>query len=120
MGKNVVVEGCSFSFSFGTGTVNIVSEASKKAKCSGKGIYTSPLQITVSNFTDGTTIAEGAGGGSITGSSTKATSLSIPVVLEGDNAEISITGVNPYSGVEVVKLVIVTISNAGQSEVKAI
>ena len=117
MTKNIAVKGCTLSLSVGVGTVSISSPESTTVKFDGKGCYSGPLNISVSNFADTSTqIVQGAGFGVINPTSTKVKVDGNFVVLEGDNCDVLITGVHSASGVTLTQTVNVQISNAGQTK----
>lgn len=114
--KYIVVKGCSFSLSVGTGTVNATSAASTKVKFGGKYAYLSPLTISVSNYTDDSSIFEGAGVGVITGSSSKVKIENRPAILEGDSVDVLVNGVASNGYTPTSTTVTVKIQKAGQEK----
>lgn len=117
--KNIVVSGCSFSLSEGSGTVTVTSTPSTKVKFGGSYAYKSPLSIMVAAYTDESTIITGAGSGSISGSSVKTTVENTAALLENDSVSVTVTGINPSTKAAATKTITVKISSAGQSEVKS-
>ena len=127
--KNVVVEDCQFIITvggvvIGTGNVSINSLASANSKAIisegvKKGIYTSPLSVTVSGYTDAS-ISGGSGTGVINSTALKNKVDGSAVMLEGDSGEVVLSGTNPQSGSPVTGYTVtVKIISAGQTVVKA-
>ena len=121
--KNIVVEDCQFSIEvggavIGTGNVSVTSTASTNSKIKigevSKGIYTGPMAISVSGYTDGS-ISGGSGTGVINSSAQKVTVDTLPVILEGDSGDVVLTGTNPQSGAPVSGYTVkVKVISAGQ------
>lgn len=117
MTKNIAVKGCTLSLSVGVGTVSITSPESTSVKFDGKGCYSGPLNVSVSNFADTTTqIVQGAGVGVINPTGTKVKVGGNFVVLEGDSCDVTVTGINSASGSPLTQLVNVKITNTGQTK----
>lgn len=116
MTKNIAVKGCTLTLSVGVGTVSITSPESTTTNLEGKGCYSGPLNVSVSNFADTTTqIVQGTGSGVINPSSTKVKVDGKFVVLEGDSCDVLVSGIHSVSGSPLTQTVNVKISNAGQS-----
>lgn len=126
--KNYVVEDCQFSISvggvvIGSGNVMINSPASTNSKVIisegvKKGIYTSPVSITVSGYSDAA-ISGGSGSGVINSTAMHNKIDGKAVLLEGDSGEVILSGTNPDSGSPVTGYTVtVKIISAGQSTVK--
>lgn len=118
--KNVVVEGFKYQFTSGLkGDVKITSDPSQFVKINGKGVYKGTLNVTVSNWTNGT-ISNGSGSGVIKADAKYMKVDGENVLLLGAKSEsISITGTTqtpPYTSTTTDTF---TIIDAGQSGVKA-
>ena len=127
--KNIVVEDCQFSITvggvvIGSGEVSINSLASSNSKVIinegvKKGIYTSPMSITVSGYSD-PAISGGSGTGVINSTAIKNKIDGSLIMLEGDSGEIILSGTNPDSGSPVTGYAVtVKIISAGQTVSKA-
>ena len=120
MTKPVAVEGCTLTLSPGTGTATITSAASTKAKADGKGVYRGTLQISISGYTSSviTVAGSGSGSGTLDGTSQTTKVEGQTVVLEGDQATITVNGqaTAGSSTVPASEPVTVTIQNAGQNK----
>lgn len=121
--KNIVVKGCQFSLSKGSGNVSIVNDSPEDdVLASGKKVYAGTMTIKVENFLSETvTNGDGIGLGIITGTSVnKANNKAI--ILENDSVTVTINGTKFVSEEDpkhpVVDSVTVKISNANQKEVK--
>ena len=120
--KNIAVEGCTLSLSSGTGQVSITTTPSSKVLLDGKKAYFGNLQISISAFTSPTITvsSSGSGSGTLSPTSQKVKSENNAAVLEGDKAQITVTGqaISGTTTVVVTEIVTVTISSAGQEKVK--
>ena len=108
-----------FSFALlQSGNVTITSPANQDAKINGKGIYSGPMNITISNWTNGT-ITNGVGVGVINPNAKYTKVDGKLVFLEGvESEQITVTGqisTQPYVDS---KVITVKINNAGQDGVK--
>ena len=126
--KYYVVEDCQFSITvggavIGTGNVSITSQASTNSKVIisanvKKGIYTSPMSISVSGYSD-SAISSGSGTGVINSTATNSKIDGQAIMLEGDSGEVVLSGTNPQSGSPVTGYTVtVKIISAGQSTTK--
>jgi len=118
--KPVAVEGCTLTTSPGTGTATITSAASTTNKADGKGVYRGTIQIAISGYSSSaiTVAGSGSGTGTLNGSAQTTKADGQSVVLEGDQATITVNG-QAYEGsttVGVSELVTVNIQNAGQNK----
>lgn len=126
--KYYVVEDCQFEISvdgavIGMGNVDITSSASTNSKVIisegvKKGIYTSPMQISVSGYSD-SSISGGSGTGVINSTAQNNKIDGSAIMLEGDSGEVVLNGTNPQSGSPVTGYTVsVKIISAGQSTTK--
>lgn len=120
--KNVVVEG----YSWDASTTNLPSmptdsafsfsdTTSSKVKAGGKKVLLSTI-ITIAG-TDSSQQFTFAGGGTITGSAQKTKAESLPVVLENDEGDCTVSCTNNTTGVVTTGTITVKISDAGQDKV---
>lgn len=122
--KNIVVKGCQFSLSKGTGNVSIVNDGPENdVLASGKEVYAGTMTVKVESFlSEVVTNGDGVGTGIISGTSVN-TANSKPLILEGDNVTVTINGTAFYSEEDpehpVVDSVNVKISSANQAEEKS-
>lgn len=122
--KNIVVKGCQFSLSKGTGNVSIVNDSPENdVFASGKEVYAGTMSIKVDSFlSEVVTNGDGVGTGIISGTSVNMAN-SKPLILEGDNVTVTINGTAFYSQQDpehpVVDSVNVKISSANQAEEKS-
>lgn len=122
--KEIAVQGCILNHKAGSiisvGTFTITSVPDTKAKCSNKGIFKTPLQYTFAggNATgcDPGTVATTAPQ-SITATAIKTKASSILVMRLNDFGTMTATGT--LSGVPVIVIGLVEISDAGQTKTKA-
>ena len=122
MGKYIAVKGCSFQVTppSDTNCIQVNSVASTKFKCDGKGVYVSPLQITVSGYSvsASSTVQTSPISCSIQATVTKNKSEGKLVMREGDLISITIpvtVGGQPSPPIPIT----IKISDAGQKKVKA-
>lgn len=122
--KNIVVKGCQFSLSKGTGNVSIVNDSPENdVLASGKEVYAGTMTVKVESFlSEIVTNGDGVGTGIISGTSVN-TANSKPLILEGDNVTVTINGTAFYSEEDpehpVTDSVNVKISSANQAEEKS-
>lgn len=114
----VVVEGCQFGFNLGVGQVSVTSTPSDKVKCDGKKAYLEKIEFNVANYVGGaiTTPIAASGSGTINGTAQKIKIEEKPAILQGDNVQITLSGMSGSTTVSQVD--IVTIIAAGQTKVK--
>ena len=122
MSKYIVVEGFTLELtppSSSEVTMLITSDTAEHSKIVRKGVYCTPLKLTLSTYTGGS-ITDGNGTASVTinTSATKVKADGTLVMLEGDSVSAEFKGT--ASGRPAVQLVQVTIKEAGQSKVKGV
>lgn len=96
------------------GVFQITSEASKKVKVEGKGVYFKELKFSVSGLVVGTP-QSGSATGTIVGTGSHMTDSDQPVVLQGDKITVNIQVESGQSTVPAAA--VIQISEAGQSYV---
>ena len=127
MSKYIAIKNCTFEFSpadVGSAVVSI-SKASTKVKATGTEVLTASTTFSVSSYSNGSTIDVPSSGAStadfsFTASAQKVKAEGDLVLLEGDKAEIKITGkkTTPSGTAEATIPVVITIKAAGQEQVK--
>lgn len=119
--KNIVVKGCDFSVDdIPFNGVSITSPASITNKCDGKASYSGDIVIAVTNWIDDG-IAQGTGVGTLSGSAKKTKIDDKNAVLEGDDCDVILSGVDPKSGSPVTGYSVkVKITGAGQIKGKGV
>ena len=127
MSKYIAIKNCTFEFSpadVGSAVVSI-SKASTKVKATGTEVLTASTTFSVSSYSNGSTIDVPFSGAStadfsFTASAQKVKAEGDLVLLEGDKAEIKITGkkTTPSGTAEATIPVVITIKAAGQEQVK--
>lgn len=122
MGKYIAVKGCSFQVTppSDANCIQINSVASNKFKCDGKGVYVSPLQITVNGYSvsASSTVQTSPVPASIVATAIKNKSDGKLVMREGDQL-IGLTIPVTVGGQAATIPISIKISNAGQNKVKA-
>ena len=106
--------GCSLQV-IPSGQASIVSPAATDVSVDNKGAYFGTIAISVSNASIPGALVGGSGAGTLNGTSTTCTNNGQPAVLQGDNTTVSVTGVNPETGLPAGGTVTVMISDAGQT-----
>lgn len=114
--KNVATGNLTLNVS--AASINPSKQPSDSETIDGSGVYTSPLPIIISGYTD-TSISGGSGTGVINSSAQFNTIDGDLVMLEGDNVDILVTGVKPGTDTPTTKTINVKIQSAGQDKVKA-
>ena len=121
--KNVAVVGCTVTLSPGDGVKQITTEASRKVKADGKGVYFGPIDVAVSGYSDTVITVPLSGSGTITikRSAQKVKVEGDFVILEGDSGDAMIDGMaqQGQAQVAVKSKVTAKIEVAGQVKVKA-
>lgn len=127
MSKYIAIKNCTFEFSpadAGSAVVSI-SKASTKVKATGTEVLTENTTFSVSAYSNGSTIDVPFSGASTADFSFTASAQNVKaegglVLLEGDKANIKITGkkTTPSGTVEATIPVVITIKAAGQKKVK--
>lgn len=116
--KNIVVQGCTLDCEF----AQIITSPKTCAKIDGSAILYGSLVIQISEYTSSviTVPKSGSGSGSLQPSAQYVKINGEPVVLEGDEVNITVNG-QAYSGVTTIpasEIVKVKIVYAGQDSVK--
>lgn len=121
--KNVVVDGCEFSFDPAPVIVDVTvkSTPSTKVKFGGKGAYFKEIEISVSGYAGGGVLDGKNSSVKIQGSSSTMKIENEKAILEGDKVEqITIAGVDQADTSKPKSIkVTVSIGDAGQTKVKA-
>lgn len=119
MSEAIVVSGCKFKFPEGsTGKATITTLPSSFTKINSKGVYSGPINVSITGWTNGT-IKAGTGSGVINPNAKYTKADGKLVFLKGAKSEsIPVTGTietQPYTDT---KIITIEISDAGQSEIK--
>lgn len=127
MGKYIDVKNCTFEFDpadVGSAVVSI-SNASTKVKATGKEVLTESSTFSVSNYSNGSSIDVALSGStssdfSFTPTGSKVKAEASKVLLEGDQANIMISGkkYTQTGTTDVTIPVVITITAAGQEKVQ--
>lgn len=121
MSKNVAVQGCTLTLNVGDGQKQITTQPSSVMKCSGKGVYTKEIVVSISGYTGGQITDPQTGAGSVTIKSSASSMKSEGefVLLEGDESEeTELTGTSGGGQSIAKQKVKLKIQSAGQSFVK--
>lgn len=120
--KYIAVQNCTLSFvnPSHTGTINIISPPSTTVKVDNKGVYTSPLAISISNGSDGS-ITNATGTGTIIATATFVkVDNQFVIRVDDESLPITMTGTPPPPGTGPNTYITqVRITNANQTSTKA-
>lgn len=117
MGKYVAVKGCVVMAQNGIGNYTLGNE-SNVLKIEGKGAYLDKTTVSVSGYTD-SILSGGSGSGVFNATATKMKSEGKSVLVEGDQATVTVMGTMISSGSPGSESITLKIQNAGQTKVKA-